>query len=145
MVLSQPGTCLLSQCLALLKLLHRLYPVWFTDLPFHPGARLGLLLRLNSLAGTLQLKPGCSTDLEILPYLVNCSCFSSADKIPLRERFCLGLLPKGFPVQKVDRPMDSSCAMASAGAVGHCQPTEINKNTAKKMRSKVKGTASTIL
>lgn len=39
-------------------------------------------------------------------------------KCPLRKRFCLGLLLKGFTVPRVDGPSASSCAMQSPSAVG---------------------------
>lgn len=57
MVLSQLRACFLSQCLALLKLCSPALSFGSqTSLghcqPFHPRARLGLPLRLNSLAGT---------------------------------------------------------------------------------------------
>lgn len=151
MVLSQLETCLLLQFLGLLKLcspalscvVHR--PPWGTGSLSIPGKDLGYHSDSTALQ-RLQLKPGCSTNLEILPCITNCSpCFYSADELPLRERFCLGLLLKGFPVQKVDRKMDSSCEMASPSAVGHALPTEKKRNLAKKIQSKVRDMASTIL
>lgn len=76
MGLSQPGTCLLSQSLAPLKLLSAALscvvhgPRLGHPQPLHPEAGLGLPPRAHSRAGTLQLKPGGSTDLETPPYFM---------------------------------------------------------------------------